>query len=377
MVYLSTLAQVRAAYQHLVGKANYVSHDQTPDALRAIQMAQLQPGESVLDLGCAGGKIAALAKQAVGSGLVVGLDGVPGFLAVDATAHLASHGLTVAPAGDPAQRVHLVKGNITDGNISKHLALMTGEPACYNVIFLVHVFETIPPEQRCSLLKRLKGLLTPGGRIVISMSARFTNEPIASLELQIPVQFRPVPHTEAVGSVLVTTLSPDLSEATADGAVVPARIPSGIVQTAPRYLWDAATKQAQAAAAHVGLRLVQAAQLGAHDFGLIQVESVPPPPPLLAGMTALEIATWMDRQDLAGRQDWSQLFEALACRSVSGWTSLPQARCDFVLVNETQQYVAELCGGLQERAKQMLKGGQRGCSMAAHNQVAVLVELRV
>jgi SAM-dependent methyltransferase len=137
----------------------------------------------VLDLGCARGKIAALAKQAVGSGLVVGLDGVLGFLAVNAMAYLASYGLTVAPASDLAQRVYLVKGNITDGNISKHLALMTSEPACYNVIFLVYVFKTIPPKQRCSLLKRLKGLLTPGGCIVISMSARFTNEPIASLEL--------------------------------------------------------------------------------------------------------------------------------------------------------------------------------------------------
>ena len=137
----------------------------------------------MLDLGCARGKIAALAKQAVGSGLVVGLDSVLGFLAVDATAYLASYGLTVAPAGNLAQRVHLVKGNITNSNISKHLALITSEPACYNVIFLVYVFETIPPEQRCSLLKRLKGLLTLGSCIVISMSARFMNEPIASLEL--------------------------------------------------------------------------------------------------------------------------------------------------------------------------------------------------
>jgi SAM-dependent methyltransferase len=146
-------------------------------------MAQLQLGKSVLDLGCAGGKIAALAKQAIGSRLVVGLDGVPGFLAVNATAYLASYSLTVAPAGDLAQRVYLIKGNITNSNISKHLALITSKPACYNVIFLIYVFKTIPPKQRCSLLKRLKGLLTLGSYIVISMSARFTNKPIASLEL--------------------------------------------------------------------------------------------------------------------------------------------------------------------------------------------------
>jgi hypothetical protein len=137
----------------------------------------------VLDLSCARGKIAALAKQAVGSRLVVGLNSVLGFLAINATAYLASYSLTVAPASNLAQRVYLVKGNITNSNISKHLALITSKPACYNVIFLVYVFKTIPPKQHCSLLKRLKGLLTLGSCIVISMSARFTNKPIASLEL--------------------------------------------------------------------------------------------------------------------------------------------------------------------------------------------------
>ena len=56
----------------------------------------------MLDLSCAGGKITALAKQAVGSGLVVGLNAVAGFLTVDATAHLASYSLIVAPASAAA-----------------------------------------------------------------------------------------------------------------------------------------------------------------------------------------------------------------------------------------------------------------------------------
>ena len=375
MVYFSTLAQVRAAYEPLVGKANYVSHDQTPDALLAVQIAQLQPGESVLDLGCAGGKIAALAKRAVGSGLVVGLDGVPGFLTVDASAHLASYGFTVAPAGGPAKRVHLVKGSVTDGNICRHLASATGEPASYSVIFLVHVFETIPPEQRSSLLQRLKSMLKPAGRIVISMSARFTDETVASPELQLPIQFRTAPYTEAPGSFLVTTLSQSCSETTADGTVVPTRIPRCIVQTAPRQLWDAATKQAQAAALHVGLRLVQANRLGAHDFGLPQTGDVPPAQ-LLARMTASEMRSWIDQQPLADHQDWSLLFEALARLSTPGWVSLPKERRDYIIVDTVQQVVAEICGRMQRRARQTLEAGQRGCDMAAHNQLAVLVELR-
>ena len=374
MVYFSTLAEVRVAYQHLVGKANYVSHDQTPDALRAVQMAQLQPGESVLDLGCAGGKITALAKQAVGSGLVVGLDAVAGFLTVDATAHLASYGLTVAPAGAAAQRVHLVKGSVTDGNIRNHLASATGEPACYDVVFLVHVFETVPPEQRCNLLRRLKSMLAPGGRIIMSMSARFTNETIAGPELGLPVQFRSTPYTEAPSSFLITTLSQDRTETTADGAVVPARVPRCMVQTAPHRLWDAATEQARAAARHAGLHCARTARLGAHSFSLSQSENLLSSPQL-ATMTASEITDWMDQQSLTGCQYWGQLFEALACQSTRGWNGMAQEHRDYAVVDAMQQFVARLCGRVQERAIEILRVGQKGCDMAAHNQLAVLVEL--
>jgi hypothetical protein len=108
---------------------------------------------------------------------------VLGFLAVNATAYLASYSLTVAPIGNLAQRVYLIKRNITDSNIYKHLALVTSKPACYNVIFLIYVFKTISLEQRCSLLKRLKGMLVLGSYIIVSISACFTDKIIISLEL--------------------------------------------------------------------------------------------------------------------------------------------------------------------------------------------------
>lgn len=375
MVYLSTLAQVRAAYQHLVSKANYVSHDQTPDALLAVQMAQLQPDESVLDLGCAGGKITALAKQAVGSGLVVGLDAVAGFLTVDAAAHLASSGLTVAPAGTVMQRVHLVKGSVTDGNIRNHLASATGEPACYDVIFLVHVFETVPPQQRYNLLQRLRSMLAPSGRIIITVSARFTDETIVGPELSLPIQFRSTPYTEAPGSVLITALLQDRLETTADGAVVPARVPCCIVQTAPHRLWNTATEQAQAAARHAGLRCVQTARLGVHNFDLPQCED------LLSSrqtrtMTVSQITSWMNQQSLTGCQYWGELFEALARQSTQGWIGMAEERRDYAVVDAMQQFVAGLCGRMQELAIERLRAGQKGCDMAAHNQLAVLAELR-
>jgi SAM-dependent methyltransferase len=377
MVYFSTLAQVRVANQHLVGKANYLSHNHTPDALHAVRMACLQDGESVLDLGCAGAKITALAKQAVGSGVVVGVDGVAGFLNVDATAHLASSGLTVAPTGTQLQRVHLVKGSVTDGNLQNLLASATGEPACYNVIFLIHVFETIPPEQRCNLLRRLNGMLAPAGRIIISMSARFTNKTIAGPDLQLPVQFRSSPYTEAPGSFLVTTLSSDCSVTTADGTAAPARVPCCMVQTAPGWLWDIAIEQAQAAATHTGLRLIQTAPLSAHDFGLPHIPDLLPSA-VLAAMTPSEITDWMGLQPLAGYQHWGNLFEALARHLTPQWDSISLEQRSYVLVDIIQQEVLQTCGCLQHNARKMLRAGvEHSFHVAAHNQLAVLVELRV
>ena len=72
-------------------------------------------------------------------------------------------------------------------------------------------------------------MLAPSGRIIISMSTRFTNETIASLELGLLVQFRSTLYTEAPSSFLITTLSQDRTKTTADGAVVPARVPRCMV----------------------------------------------------------------------------------------------------------------------------------------------------
>ena len=108
---------------------------------------------------------------------------MPGFLTINAIAYLASYSLIVAPASNLAQCVYLIKGNITNSNIFKHLVLITSKPACYNIIFLIYAFKTIPPKQHYSLLKHLKGLLTLGSCIVISISTRFINKPITSLEL--------------------------------------------------------------------------------------------------------------------------------------------------------------------------------------------------
>jgi hypothetical protein len=98
----------------------------------------------VLDFSYTRGKIAALAKQAIGSRLVIGLNSVLGFFAINITAYLTSYSLIVAPTSNLVQRVYLIKGNITNSNISKYLVLITSKPAYYNIIFLVYAFKTIP-----------------------------------------------------------------------------------------------------------------------------------------------------------------------------------------------------------------------------------------
>jgi tRNA G10 N-methylase Trm11 len=73
-----------------------------PTARLAIQIANLQPGETVLDLGAGGGAVLALAKVAVGGGLCIGVDCVPGFLEQDVPHRLHHVNLAVAPTGTTA-----------------------------------------------------------------------------------------------------------------------------------------------------------------------------------------------------------------------------------------------------------------------------------
>jgi protein-L-isoaspartate O-methyltransferase len=98
MVYLNTLAEINNAFAHMVGCCDYADASNRPDGQTALQLAQLQPGESILELGAGSGRLMAEAKQSVGAGFCVAVDAVQGFLDTAILWALNNKGLTVYPA---------------------------------------------------------------------------------------------------------------------------------------------------------------------------------------------------------------------------------------------------------------------------------------
>lgn len=379
MVYYETAADIRADNASLVGRANYLSFEQSVDIQSAFDMAKLQPGEKVLDLGCAGGRLTTMAKKAVGSGLVVGLDIVPGFLATDAPDLFAESGLTVAPAGTLEQQVHLVLGDVTDSGIANILESATGQPSSFNVIFLIHVFDTVLPKRRRILLKRLESMLAPGGRMIVSMSARFTDQS-DGLELQLPIQFRNTPHAEAMGGVTFMKhyspliLFPGLKEKPPGCSASPVQRPECIVRTGTDRLWDAATEQAEAAAEDVGLRLVQTARIGASDWAL-EHHKHGISPEQLARMNTSELQEWVENQANFGFRPVQDVMEALAHRQTAGWASLSQELRDYALAESIREIYLPIIEKGQVIARADVLAG-RSSVLPTHAQVGVIAELQ-
>jgi tRNA A58 N-methylase Trm61 len=156
MVYHDRLDEIHEANKHLESQVDYLTDVFKPDNLNAIKMADLQPGERVLDLGIGSGSVLAVAKKAVEGGLCVGVEAVKGFLKVDVLDTLTRANLAVAPAGTDDTKVYLINGNVTDGALPKTIRDGIGVPAKqpldFNVIFLLNVFNTIPPAQRRQML---------------------------------------------------------------------------------------------------------------------------------------------------------------------------------------------------------------------------------
>jgi ubiquinone/menaquinone biosynthesis C-methylase UbiE len=375
MVYYSRTAEVRQAFEPMVGKYEYLTTSLAPDARQAVQMANLQRGQRVLDLGTGGGSVIAAAKVAVQAGLCVAVDAVPGFLDVDARHHLAQRGLQVAPEGSSTKQVHLVRGSVTDGNLRKHLEQHVGQPAQFDVIFAIHVFHTIPPAQRRQALQTWKRMLAQGGRLILTMSARFTPSPLSSI--QGPLQFSSAGGTEAPGSYVVIANSIHSNVQVADGSLQRARHIIAAVQVAPNRLWQVAQAQSVAAAQDVGLRVASTRNIGRGDTHNLPLTASSPPPAQLASLPAL--TAWMQARTVAGRQCWGRWCEALASFLKPGWNSRVGSQKDFLLVEALQEFVGGQIKNVDEqRARILAQSPQtQSANVAESSQVGVLVELQV
>jgi SAM-dependent methyltransferase len=270
MVYFNTLAEINTAFAHMVGYYDYASASQRPDGQTALQLAYLQPGESILELGAGSGCLMAEAKQRVGAGFCVAVDAVQGFLDTDIPWALNNKGLTVYPNGTPGQQVHLLRANITDGALTNTIRALPGAPQTFDCIIALHVMNTLPPHQRRQTLINLRRLLSPTGRLIVTMSARFTDSPPSPAEVNLPVQFRTTGHTEAPGSHLImATKATPLVQVPHGGPGQPLKSATMSLQIAPDRLWTVATEQARAAAIHAGFVVDAVRNIGDGDgFGL-------------------------------------------------------------------------------------------------------------
>ncbi|KAI1553184.1 UbiE Methylase, partial [Pyrenophora tritici-repentis] len=104
MVYYRTIPEIDNAFQRMVGLHDYLDPSHRPDGQRALELASLQPGQSVLEIGAGSGRLIADAKRAVGAGFCVAVDAVQGFLTIDIPWQLNHAGLTVPPQGAPQQQ---------------------------------------------------------------------------------------------------------------------------------------------------------------------------------------------------------------------------------------------------------------------------------
>jgi SAM-dependent methyltransferase len=278
MVYLESTAQINNAFASMVGRYEYASHIHRPDGEAALQLANLQPGETVLELGAGSGRLIASAKQKVGAGFCVAVDAVQGFLSTDIPWALNQKGLTVYPAGGADQQVHLLHANITDNGLATAIRALPGAPQQFDCIVALHIFTTMPAHQRRQTLINLRQLLRSTGRLILNMSARFPGDTPTAAEVNLPVQFRTTGHTEVPGSHIMTAFhAGPLVQVPRGGAGQPPKTVSATLQIAPDRLWVTAAAQATQAAVDAGFLVHTVRNIGkGSDFGLPPGQRSPP-----------------------------------------------------------------------------------------------------
>ncbi|EUC26823.1 Methyltransf-18 multi-domain protein [Pyrenophora tritici-repentis] len=345
MVYFATDAEINQAYTPLIGVYDYVCHAQYPDTDKALALANLSAGESVLEVGAGGGRLIARAKRTVGSGFCVAVDAVQGFVSTDIPWMLQQQGLAASPSGTPATQVHCLCANITSSNFANTVRAVPGAPQQFDCIVAVHLFTTLAPSQRRQALVTLRQLLSPSGRLVLNMSARFTNSSLQPANAALPVQFRNGPYTETAGATIYTLLMRDGPRVPIPGASatdLPRKVIELTYQTAPNRLWTVAAAQAREAAEDAGFSVSKIEPIGkGDDFGL---------PDGRHSLTHAELRAMNIDQLVATAKEgpiprryncMGRTAEAYTSRIIKGWEGMgPQAR-DFALAKGLQDFVAK------------------------------------
>jgi SAM-dependent methyltransferase len=370
MVYHANVAEVRANYEPFVGKADHMGSLQDCDTDAALAMARLSPNENVLDLGTGAGRALVAAKLAVGNGICVGVDAVQGFLDVDVAARLQHHQLTRAPAGNDDTKVFLLKASATQGDLPKLVNTCVGQPIQFNVIFAVHLFNTITPAQRRQALQTWSKMLAEGGRLIVSMSPTFSKTPASPFTIGAS-QFT-VGATETPGCVFFVKYDTSVAyRLLVDNSKVAKPQIINATQLSPDDTWQEGHRQAEEAAASVKLRVVTCKSIGKGDsFGLPQTS-----PSLSEGelgrMSLQQLQQWRNGLPINGFHYLGRFHQACLERKQPAIANLPGARRTDALVL-----------GLQDEAKALMQGfrhpdASKTVSFRAEcAQAGVLVELQ-
>lgn len=371
MVYYRTTNELRSAFGPMAGSYNAADLVHQPDSMLALELAALKPGESVLELGTAGGRLLAQAKLTVGAGVCVGVDAVQELLDIDFPHTLNDKSLAIYPQGTAAQQVHRLRANITDAALVDRVRALPGAPPVYNCIFALHVLTTIPPDQRLQTLRNMRRLLAPNGRILTNMSARFTDTPPPAAEAALPEQFRTAArYTEAPGSLILMMNAPHVVAVTPQGPR-PAKAAVSTTQLSPDRLWVVARQQAAHAAERAGLSVVASRDIGKGDrFGLPLGSRSPPqnqlnslPPAQIVAMVTGNVAA-LGAYHCTGRA-WDTVVRRNAPAHLS-----PAAR-DFELVLGLQRL------GQNEKARVAADQPVGAPQVVEIAQLGVLVSLRL
>jgi ubiquinone/menaquinone biosynthesis C-methylase UbiE len=147
-----------------------------PDIKLVVELASLQPGTTLLDLGCGTGTLLLLASKAMGHGKVVGVDISMGML------RMAFQKLEEKP--EFKGNIFLPQADITNPQDLRNIAAEATRRGYttsqkFDVITSLWTFGHLPPAHQVPTLREWKNLLKPGsGRMVVE----WNSEDIGSLE---------------------------------------------------------------------------------------------------------------------------------------------------------------------------------------------------
>ncbi|KAH8723340.1 S-adenosyl-L-methionine-dependent methyltransferase [Phaeosphaeriaceae sp. PMI808] len=350
MHYDSTAA-LELAHRGHVGTFYSIDLAHHPVTNLALAQASLQTGESVLDIGAGSGRLIAQAKQFVGRGLCVAVDAVSGFINTDIPWLLGRVGLTVYPHGTAQEQVHLVHADATSPSFQDTILAMNVLPLGFrgfDCIFAIRVLDYIPPQKRQRLLHTMRDLLHPDGRLITTMTPRFTNiSPYAS-EAGLPIQFRTSYHTECPGSILLTRVVGNNLLEIAQGQPQRPKKVHFVWQIAPDRFWVFASEQARAAAEAAGLHVMGSRPIGTGLCFHLPDAGHSPSLAALNGMSSDEGDAFVNSVGVQkpGRRCIGRLRDIMYQRRISDCSTPPCPTDDYLVVKQLQEELASPLPGL-------------------------------